>query len=491
MWNQESIQEILKEKIGDEPFLIVSNREPYIHRWDEGQIIVDKPASGLVTAMDPVLQACHGTWVAHGGGNADRKVVDSKGRVRVPPGEENYTLRRVWLSKEEERGYYLGFSNGTFWPLCHIAFARPTFSASDWELYRRVNQRFADAVLEEVGSKRAFVWVQDFHLALLPAMLKERRPDLMVAHFWHIPWPNPEVFRICPWVHEILEGLLGNDLIGFHVGYHCENFLNTVDQTMEVRIDRERSTIYHHGGVATKVLPFPISVDYERINEDVQRDYSENDVVKTVMRAMPRKYKYVGVGVDRFDYTKGIPERLRAVDRFLEKYPQMQEKFVFVQMGSLSRIHLRLYKELNDEINKLVEEINWKYATDDWQPVVLLRRNLTYPEILVMYEMANVCLVSSLHDGMNLVAKEFVSSCRDDDGVLVLSRFTGAVRELEEGALIVNPYDTEGFADTIHRAVTMPKRDRVRRMRRMRRVVSENNIYKWAASFIDELGNLA
>jgi len=491
MWNQESIKKILQDKIGDEEFIIVSNREPYIHRWKDRKVVVDKPASGLVTAMDPVLQACHGTWVAQGSGNADRKVVDSKDRVRVPPGKENYTLKRVWLSKEEEKGYYLGFANGTLWPLCHIAFARPTFDAREWEVYKRVNQRFADAIIEELGDKKAFVWVQDYHFALLPAMLKERRPDIMVAHFWHIPWPNPEVFRICPWVREIVDGMLGCDLIGFHVGYHCENFLNTVDQTREVRIDRERSTIFHHGGVGTKVMPFPISVDYDMINEDVEKDYSECEVLQDVLDALPEKYKYIGLGVDRLDYTKGIPERLRAIDRFLEKYPEMVEKFLYIQIGALSRIQIGLYKNLNEEINNLVEDINWKYATDSWRPIVMLRRNLTYPEILVLYKMANICLISSLHDGMNLVAKEFISSHRDVDGVLLLSKFTGASMELESGAIVVNPYDTEGFADAIHTAVKMPKKERNRRMKWMREQVSENNIYKWSANFISELTNLA
>ena len=491
MWNKETVKHILNEKIGDDLFIVVSNREPYIHKWREGKITVDKPASGLVTAMDPMLQACQGIWVAHGSGNADRKAVDSKGRVKVPPGTDTYTLRRVWLSKEEEMGYYYGFSNGTLWPLCHVAFARPAFDAQHWENYRCVNRRFADAVLEEVGDRKAFVWVQDYHLALLPAMLKERRPDLLVAHFWHIPWPNPEVFRICPWVREIVEGLLGNDLIGFHIQMHCENFLNTVDQTVEVRIDRERSTVFHHGGIGTKVLPFPISVDYDLINEDVDKDYSDNEVVQDAFQALPQKYKHIALGVDRIDYTKGIPERLKAIDRFLEKYPQMVESFVYLQMGALSRIHIGLYKDLNEEINKIVEEINWKYATDRWQPIILLRRNLTYPEILVLYKLANVCIVSSLHDGMNLVAKEYVASCKDDDGVLILSRFTGAARELENGSIVINPYDTEEFADAIYAAVTMPRKERRRRMHMLRSIVSESNIYRWGANFISELARLA
>jgi len=491
MWTRDSVKDLLREKIGDDLFVVVSNREPYIHKWREGKVVVDKPASGLVTAMDPMLRASGGVWVAHGSGNADRKASDKEGRVKVPPKEKLYTLKRVWLTKEEESGYYFGFSNGTLWPLCHIAFTRPSFNAQEWEIYKRVNQNFADAILEEVKDQKAFIWVQDYHFALLPAMLKEKRPDIMVAHFWHIPWPNPEIFRICPWAKEILEGLLGNDLIGFHIHMHCENFLNTVDQTLEVRIDRERSTIFHHGGIGTKVMPFPISVDYPMISEDVKKDYSDNDVIRDAKKSLPKKCRYVAVGVDRIDYTKGLPERLKAIDRFLEKYPQMVERFVYLQMGALSRIHIGLYKDLNDEINKLVDEINWKYGTDDWQPIVFLRRNLTYPEVLEFYRIANVCIVSSLHDGMNLVAKEFIASKNDDDGVLLLSKFTGAARELESGAIIFNPFDTEGFADSIYRAVTMPRKDRRKRMQWLRTSVEENNIYQWGANFISELTNLA
>jgi len=491
MWTKEKLKSLLKERIGDDMFVVVSNREPYVHKWKQGKLTVNKPASGLITAMDPMLRACDGVWIAHGSGSADRKVVDEKDRVRVPPGEDLYTLRRVWLSKEDERGYYYGFSNGTFWPLCHIAFARPSFEAGDWESYKRVNRLFADAVLEEIGDKKAFVWIQDYHFALLPQMLKESRPDLLVAQFWHIPWPNPEIFRICPWAVEILNGLLGNDLLGFHIQMHCDNFINTVERHLEARVDREKSTIFHHGGVGTKVLAFPISVDDRMIGIDVEKDYSQNDIVIDAMQALPSEYEHLAVGIDRIDYTKGIPERLRAVDRFLEKYPQMIGKFVYLQMGALSRIHIGLYKDLNDEITKMTEEINWKYGMDEWNPVVLLRRNLTYPEVLLFYKMADICIVSSLHDGMNLVAKEFVSSRNDEDGVLMLSRFTGAARELEDNAVIINPYDIEGFADAIYSAVTMPKSQRVEKMKKMRELVAENNIYKWGASFISELAKLA
>jgi len=490
MWNQNELKDILRKKLGDDLFVVVSNREPYIHRWREGKLVVDKPASGLISAIDPMLKASNGIWIAHGSGNADRKASDKDGRVRVPPRKPSYTLRRVWFSKEEEQGYYYGFSNSVLWPLCHITFSRPEFDLNHWEMYKRVNRIFADAILDEIGDRKAFIWIQDFHLALLPAMIKERRPDVLVAHFWHIPWPNPEIFRICPWEQEILEGLLGNDLIGFHIGMHCDNFMASVDQCMEVRIDRERSTIFHHGGIGTKVKPFPISVDSEAISRDAEKDYSGNEIVREAIRALPKKHRYIALGVDRIDYTKGILERLNTVDRLLSKYPQMIGKLVFLQMGALSRIHIKLYKELNDNINKLVDEINWKYATDDWQPIVFLRRNLTYPEVLLFYRMADVCVVSSLHDGMNLVSKEFIASRNDEDGVLMLSEFTGAARELEGCAMIFNPYDIEKAADVLYASITMPRQQRRKRIKRAREIIFENNIYKWGSSFVSELADM-
>ncbi len=491
MFNQQTLKQVVTEKIGDELLVVVSNREPYIHRFHEGKVVVDKPASGLVTAMDPMLRATEGIWVAHGAGKADKKVVDANDCVRVPPDNPKYTLKRVWLTKQEERGYYYGFSNEALWPLCHIVYARPQFDLHNWEMYRQVNQKFADAVLAEIGDKPAFIWVQDYQLALVAGMLKEKRPDLRVAQFWHIPWPNPEVFRICPWKKEILLGLLGNDLLGFHIKFHCDNFLNTVAQNLEVRVDYERSSIFHHSGVETRVRPFPISVDFDEIAEDAKKDYSDDETVEDVLHTLPEKYETIAIGVDRFDYTKGIPERLRAVDRLLEKHPEMIEKFLLIQVGALSRIHIPLYKKLNDEINALVEEINWKYATDSWAPIMLVRRNTVYPQILHFYRMADTCVVSSLHDGMNLVAKEFISSRNDDDGVLILSQFTGAGRELEGGALLVNPYNVEELADAFYEASTMSKKEQKRRMSAMRDIVKEHNIYKWGTDFISELANIS
>jgi trehalose 6-phosphate synthase len=489
MWDQNQLRQIVHEKIGTAKFVVVSNREPYIHVLKEGKIEVMRPASGLVTALDPMLRACQGTWIAHGSGNADRKVVDDKNCVAVPPDNPRYKLRRIWLSKPEEDGYYYGFSNDALWPLCHIVYARPYFDQRNWEIYKQVNQKFANAVLSEIENQKAFVWVQDYHLALVPAMIKEKRPDALVAQFWHIPWPNPEAFRVCPWKDELLWGMLGNDLLGFHLRYHCDNFLNSVDQSLEVRIDRERLSVFHHGGLETLVRPFPISIDYEGIQEEIKKGFEIDEDAKEILYSLPEG-AIVALGLDRMDYTKGIPERIRSVGRFLEKYPEWQGKFVFLQMGALSRIHLPAYKAINDEINRIAEEINWKLGTDEWSPIILVRRHISHPDVLAFYQRADICIVSSLHDGMNLVAKEYIASRTNEDGALILSKFTGAARELES-TILVNPYDIESFADAIETAVSMPPEEKKQRMQKMRETVAENNIYKWAGKMIEALARLA
>ncbi|MFH1868002.1 MAG: trehalose-6-phosphate synthase [Candidatus Omnitrophota bacterium] len=487
-YTKKDLQKTVKDILGDRLLVIVSNREPYVHAMREGKIDCSRPTGGAVTALDPVMRACGGIWVAFASGNADKKVVDKKDHVKVPPDEPAYTLRRIWLSKEEESGYYYGFSNKALWPLSHIAYTRPEFNESDWNYYVKVNQKFADAVIEEVGSKEAFVWVQDYHLTLLPAMLKAKRPDLIVSHFWHIPWPNSEVFRICPKKREILEGLLANDLLGFHIRYHCENFFDTVDKTLEARIDRERYSIVHNGH-ETIIRAFPISVDFKALSAK-----SDTPETEKAMKALIGEYGLTNInhlifGLDRIDYTKGILERIRALDRFLEKYPEYKGRIAFVQMGDLSRIHIQEYKDLNDKINALVEEVNWKHSKEDWVPIIMVRRHLSFTDIVAFYRLADVCIVSSLHDGMNIVAKEYISSRVDSDGTLLLSHFTGAARELSD-SIYINPFDIEEFADKIKEAVSMPKEERARRMAALRAVVEEKNIYKWAGDILSEFGKI-
>jgi len=485
MWTKEDLQSFIQQKLDDYLFIVVSNREPYEHVYKKGQIVCQRAAGGLVTALDPVMQACHGLWIAAGSGEADAKVTEPSGKIMVPVENPSYTLKRVWLTREEEEKYYYGFSNGALWPLCHMAFQRPSFKKEDWDCYVEVNRKFAKAIMEEVGDRKAFIWIQDFHLCLVPKFLKEMAPtQLIVAHFWHIPWPSYEAFRICPQKKEIIEGLLANDLLGFHIRYHCNNFLDCIDREIESKIDRERCSVVR-ADHETLVRPFPISVDFEGISEMA----NSPEVLKAeanLIEEFGLAGKKVVLGIDRIDYTKGIPERLQAMDRMLEKYQELEERVVFLHKGVLSRLHLPEYKELNDRIQNSVEEINWKHSTNGWNPIILVKRHMTQHELIALYKLCDVCVVSSLHDGMNLVAKEFVSVRSDEGGVLVLSNFTGSARELTD-AVLVNPYDAEQFSDNIYKALMMKDSERQKRMSKMRAVVRENNIFRWAAKVISEL----
>jgi trehalose 6-phosphate synthase len=485
-WSKARLVEVARTRLGGAKLIVVANREPYIHRYQDGEIKWIRPAGGLTTALDPVMQACGGIWVAHGSGDADAEVSDAHGRIRVPPDEPSYALRRVWLTRDDEEGYYYGFANGMLWPMCHQVFARPVFDPRHREVYRSVNETFARAVLEEARGGPALVFVQDYHFALLPRLLKFARPDLVVAQFWHIPWPNVEKFLVCPWAKELLDGMLGNDLLGFQTQGDCNNFLETVDRALECRIDRERFAVQRTGR-DTAVRPFPISVDPSLADQYLGADWE-------VRAAALRKRYRLGdrpliVGVDRVDYTKGIPERLRAVDRLLQKHPELKGSFHFVQIGAPSRTHIPAYRDLTEEVHKLAEQINWMYGTDSWQPVVFLNEHHGPEDIFVLYRIAAGCVVSSLHDGMNLVAKEFVTARGDDRGVLVLSKFTGAARELRD-AVLVNPFDVDEMAAGLRATLTMAGDEQERRMRRMRAQVSDHNIYRWAGMLLSAIGKL-
>jgi trehalose 6-phosphate synthase len=484
MWTKDALGELVKTKFSGYPLIVVSNREPYIHSYVGGEIKWTVPASGLTVALDPVMRACGGVWVAHGSGDADRQVVDAKGRLKVPPDNPEYTLKRVWLTREEESGYYFGFSNQALWPLSHIVYTRPEFDEGEWITYKKVNRLFAEAVLDEVGDEPAFVFIQDYHLTLLSRLLREANSKIITAQFWHIPWPNPEAFRICPWQDEILDGLLANDLLGFHTRYYCNNFLDTVERLIESKVDYERDEITRHGR-KTLVSPFPISVDFERISRDSEMEIVIGEIDRLKMR-WGLDDEFIGLGIDRLDYTKGIPDRLKALDRFLESNPQYAGRVVFFQLGDPSRTHIKKYKELSVEVDDLVEEINWRYRQANWKPIIYLKEHISPATLLAYQRMANFCVVSSLHDGMNLVAKEYVSSRSDSDGVLILSRFTGAARELTD-AILVNPYAHDEFARAIKEAIEMPPQERQRRMSRMREIVQQNNIYRWAADILSEM----
>src|SRR6516225_7828316 len=489
LWTADRLRIHVQSKLQNGGLFAVSNREPYEHVRGEKSIEVVVPASGLVTAIEPVLVACDGTWIAHGAGEADTQMVDEHDRLRVPPDHPQYTLRRVWLSHEEEDGYYYGFSNEGLWPLCHIAHTRPVFRKEDWARYQAVNRKFATAILEEMeGTEEPFLLVQDYHFALLPRLVKEGRPDARVAIFWHIPWPNPQAFGICPWERELLDGLLGADLIGFHIQSHCNYFLETVDSCLESRIDREHFAV-NRGGHRTVVKPFPISVALPERAEKPGPNGSPFPDRSALFKQLGIEAAFLGVGVDRVDYTKGILERFRGIERFLEKCPAYREKFTFVQIGAPSRTRIRRYGDLLAEVEAEAQRINSRFQAGKWKPIVLLQRHHSHKEIDAYYRAAHVCLVTALHDGMNLVAKEFVAARDDEQGALILSRFTGASRELQD-ALVVNPYDTEALADAIRSALDMDPAERTARMQRMRRAVKEHNIYGWAASLIAELAEI-
>jgi trehalose 6-phosphate synthase len=466
--------------------IVVSNREPYIHERTDGGIIVKRPASGLVTAVEPVMRACSGTWIAHGSGGADRDVVDGDDRIGVPPESPEYRLRRIWLSEEEEKGYYYGFSNEGMWPLCHVAHVRPVFRESDWEKYRVVNQRFADAVVEEARGEDPVVLVQDYHFALLPQMIAAKLPRATILTFWHIPWPNPESFGICPWRREILQGMLGSTIIGFHTRFHCKNFIETVDRFLEARIEHEHSSISFQGS-ETLIESYPISIEWP-----TQAEQESWPPVPECRRRVFERLKLspdtcLAVGVDRFDYTKGILERLRAVEGLLERYPQWRGKFVFVQVAAPTRSALEEYRSFHDRIQRATNRINERFSTEGYQPVHLLAEHHEHDQVNELFRAANMCVVTSLHDGMNLVSKEFVAARDDEQGVLILSRFAGAARELTE-ALIVNPYHVEESSDALHRAATMPPAEQRERMGSLRMTVREYNVYRWAGRMLADAG---
>jgi trehalose 6-phosphate synthase len=446
------------------------------------------PASGVVTALEPVLVASDGTWVAHGSGNADRETVDASDRLRVPPDLPSYTLRRVWLTEAEVEGYYEGFANEGLWPLCHIAHTRPTFRPEDWLQYQQANRKFADALLQEMeGVEAPIVLAQDYHFALLPKMVKEARPDARVAIFWHIPWPNPEVFGICPFQREVLDGLLGADLIGFHTQTHCNNFLETVDRALEALTEWDRFTVNRKGHV-TRVRPYPISVAFSN-GAPAQAWRSAGEERAALSEELGIEGSLLGVGVDRVDYTKGILERFRGIERFIELNPAYHRRFTFVQIGAPSRTDIPRYQQFLEEVTAEVDRVNARFQSGKWKPIVFLRRHHSHQEIARFFRAASLCLVTSLHDGMNLVAKEFVAARDDDHGVLILSTFAGAALELAD-ALQVNPYDVQQVAAAILQALEMPDQEQAARMHRMRVTVKDHNVFRWAANLLSDLTDI-
>jgi len=485
-WDPGRLRALLRTQLQGDQVIVVSNREPYIHENSPSGVVIRRPASGLVTAVEPVMRACSGTWIAHGSGSADRTVVDRHDRVGVPPRRNEYVLRRIWLSPEEERGYYYGFANEGMWPLCHVAHVRPVFRESDWEYYRKVNQRFADAVVAEARGEDPVVLVQDYHFALLPAMIRARLPRATILTFWHIPWPNPESFGICPWRREILEGMLGSTILGFHTRFHCKNFIETIDRFLEARIEHEHSIISFKSE-ETLVESYPISIEWPSEEERSAWPSVAECRRKVFERMALPAGTCLALGVDRFDYTKGILERLHAFERLLEKRPEWIGRFVFVQVAAPSRTLLEEYQTFQERIARVSERINDRFGRPDYRPIHLFAQHHEHDTVTELFRACDVCVVTSLHDGMNLVCKEFVAARDDEQGALILSRFAGAAREMTE-ALIVNPYHVEETADALHRAATMPPAEQRERMASLRMTVRENNVFRWAGHMLIDAG---
>jgi trehalose 6-phosphate synthase len=487
-WTPQALQLVVRDQLHSPQMIVVSNREPYAHEFDEhGAIEVRVPASGMVTALEPVMRACSGTWVAHGSGTADRETVDRSDHVRVPPDDPSYTLRRVWLSESEEQGFYYGLSNEGLWPLCHLAYVRPTFRAEDWVVYQSVNRKFADIVAQEAQSDNPVILIQDFHFAMLPGYLRARRPKATIMLFWHIPWPNAETFGVCPWKREMLSHLLMADILGFHTLYHCQNFLAALDRFIECQVDHERMTVALQGHIC-HVAAYPISIEWPprwlKALPDIQQS----------RRAVRERFGIaehvtLGLGVERWDFTKGVIERCLALELLLEQNPRLRGQVTLLQIAAPSRSKLPAYQALQRATLAEVERINARFATAEWKPIVLIGKHQPPEQVFELYRAADFCIVNSLHDGMNLVAKEFVAARDDEDGVLILSTFAGAARELVE-ALLVNPFDVAETAAAIRRALEMPREQRLLRMQLMRRTIKENNVYRWAGRMLTDAGRI-
>jgi trehalose-6-phosphate synthase len=481
-WTPQALKQVVRDHLHSSQVIIVSNREPYIHNLNaEQRPVAQVPASGMVTALEPIMRACAGVWIAHGGGSADRQTVDRFDHIRVPPEDPSYTLRRVWLTEAQEQGYYYGFSNEGLWPLCHLAYVRPAFRPSDWRAYEEVNAKFAEVVAAEASTDSPVVLIQDFHFALLPKLIRAKIPKATVALFWHIPWPNSETFGVCPWKREMLLHMLSADILGFHTRYHCQNFLDAVDRFVECQIDHEHMTVTLQGRVC-RVAAYPISIEWP------PRWLAHMPDVAACRAAVRERHglapdAVIGLGVERWDFTKGILERFQALEALLERNPRHRGRITLLQIASPSRSQLPAYRELQEQTYREVERINAKLGEGGWRPIVLIGEHQEPHSVFELYRAADFCLVNSLHDGMNLVAKEFVAARDDEDGVLILSTFAGASRELTE-AVLINPFDVNETAEAMEIAMRMGREERRDRMNLMRRTVKENNVYRWAGRML-------
>ncbi|MCU4974243.1 trehalose-6-phosphate synthase [Halobacteria archaeon AArc-m2/3/4] len=458
-----------------------ADSEPNSPEPEDSEITVDFPTGGLTAGLDPVLQQSGGTWIAWSDGEADRAVTDDDGCVAVPPDDESYTLQRLWLSEEAVEGYYYGFSNRVLWPICHEFPELVENRTGDQDWYQRVNRTFADAIVDH-ATEDAVVWLQDYHLALAPAMVREDVPDsTTIAQFWHIPWPNPQAFRACPNGRELLEGLLGNDLLGFHIDSYVETFLACVDRFVpEADVDYESRQVRYESS-QTQITATPMGVDAESY------DRTSRSLDGSCWRSLRERYDIpsdvaIGLGVDRLDYSKGIPERLAAVERLLERNPEWHEQFTFFQKATPSRTDIPAYAELGEYVRHEVDRINARFATRSWEPIVYTEDYVTKEELCTLYRRADVMLVSPLLDGMNLVAQEFVAASVDGQGALVLSERAGATETLGDDVFTIDPTRADEFATTIDAALTCPEIDRQQRMTRLRQQVFDGDLEAWMDS---------
>jgi trehalose 6-phosphate synthase len=473
----------LEQAVRGQQIIVLANREPYSHdRRADGQIEVRHACSGLVHAVEPLLSACGGVWVAHGSGSADAVVVDATGGVPVPPGKPSYRLRRVWLSEAEHEGYYYGFANEGLWPLCHRAFVKPVFRATDLDAYWVANSRFAEAVAEEALDDAPIVLVQDYHFALAPAMIREARPASRISTFWHVPWPDAQTFAMCPWGAQLLDGLLGSSILGFQTATDRDNFADCVAQTVDAAVDREQMVVTY-GTRCVRLRIYPASIPWSAGMDAPPRQECRRALQETL--ALPDGAR-VAVGVDRLDYTKGIEEKFLAVEQLLLEYPEHRGRFVLVQLAEPSRPSLLAYAELRRRVRATAARVNTRFGTSDYCPILLMEGHHSQQVVTQYLRAADICYVGSLHDGMNLVGKEFVRARDEGDGVLVLSQFAGAARQLED-AVIVNPLDPSGTAAALAAVLQMNEQEQRARMRRLRRAVAANDAHRWASAVVTEV----
>lgn len=472
-----------------EPFegrlIVVSNREPYIHMRSGLRVSAETPAGGLTAALDDVLRSTQGTWVAWGSGNADRDTVDGDSRVQVPPGDPRYTLKRVWLAPQVVDNYYHGYANQVLWPLCHITLDRVSYRRSFWEYYVRANRAYAVAVLEETKGSDV-IWVHDYHLCLVPSLLRERSAELTIAHFWHIPWPNWSVFRICPQSRELLEALLANDLVGFQIPLFVRNFMDCVRECLDASVDYPRRAITYRGRT-TRLEAFPISVDYDKFNTLASSAHATR-AVKSMRKLRHLNGQLVGIGVDRLEYTKALIKRLQTLELLFERYASLRGKFTFIQIAVPTRMR-EPYLSYGQVVREMIERINNRFGTGSWRPIIYLTEKINHRELAAYYRLADLAIISSVYDGMNLVAKEYVACQVDGQGVLILSELAGAADELE-GSLLVNPYDIENFADRIKQALLMGPEEKKARMTSLRSQVREHDIRRWVSDILGYIAKL-